>query len=62
MDIFSTHLHTYNRGSLVSVCVCVCCLSECLFFSKGPCLLFAFNGLMSLFLVISVVAAYSSPQ
>ena len=33
-----------------------------LLLQKGPCLLFVFNGPMSLFLVITVVPAYSRPQ
>ena len=33
-----------------------------LLLQKGPCLLFVLNGLMSLFLVISVVPAYSRPH
>ena len=43
--------------------VCVCGLPQTvLLLQKGPCLLFVFNGLMSLFLVISAVPAYSRPH
>ena len=41
----------------------ICLLPETvLLLQKGPCLLFVFNGLMSLFLVISAVPAYSRPH
>ena len=54
--------HSSAVLACVCVCVCVCVFLSVYFFSKGPCLLFVFNGLMSLFLVISVVPAYSRPH